>query len=624
MTSRSTCAVVLLAFVASGRAMAAAPSTGPGPAFGEGSHEAFGKRINASHAAEYRRVLAEYDAYLKRHPDDSIAAVERCRLIDVFAYAEESAIEAAATDSEQCHGALRDGALADTAAVKLFLWEQEWSEEATAQGEAMLKESASWTVAQRATLHEMLANRYYSEEPLKSGEHSLAAVKLNPASRHRLQAANHLVRIGAKGRAVAMIEAMPADQWQPWTLSSAVTTLTGMGEVTAAGRLTRAHSDIKLPAAARAKLARSLFEAGEADEARALMKALLEEPGNPLTYGHALELELFEFQRAFGERDDAIAAYRKLRDKGYDTDAFGRHRLSLSVRYPDAPWKVADLLGIAGLLALLGLLAFLPAAVVVPLHYRSLAKRVRGVMPGERSSSSPWGLGQLWYALSALLVGGGLSAYLFCYPLLESLMGVGRETPLDERALARALLCGEAICLLALLPLLRGTDPRRLLLGQWTPHKSVLAGIGMSIVVLMANAMLLAAMKGGAEPGIALGNDTIRAMQGLYSLYGAAGLLLVAALLAPVVEEFVFRGVFLQTAARYVRLWVAALAQALVFVAWHDQPHAYPALFMLAVLAAWLAWRSGGLLAPIALHVTNNAFAAMAIMGITRSLNAVP
>lgn len=610
--------------------MAAGPVAEPASAFGEGAHEVLARRVGESQSAEYRRVVGEFDAYLKRNPSDDVAAVERCRFMALFAYAEDFTIEGAAEDSEQCQAALEEGPLTDTAAVRLFLWQQEWGDETTQKGEALLADSANWTRGQRAALHEALAGRYRHSDLLKSGAHALSAVELNPASHQRLWAAEHLTRMGAKRRAVAMIQGTPAEGWQAWTLRAAVVALVGMGEAPAALELVQAHEDLQIDGPTRASLSRALFAAGRVDESQRLMKALLEDTQKAPAFRHALERELYEFHRDHGERADAIAAYRKLRDSGYSADPLGYYRLSLSARYPDAPWAAADFLGVAALLALFGFLALLPLIVVVPLHYWSLARRARGVMPAEPTPASPWNLGQLWYALATVLLAGSVSLYVFCYPLFESYFaaalpqGMSRDGPADERALAHAFVLGEVLCALALLVLLRGTRPRQLLLGQWSVGKSLLAGLAWSFMILFANRMLLAATKAGADPGIALGSDTIRAMQGVHALYGAGGLLLTAALLTPVTEELVFRGVFLRAAARHVRFWIAAVVQALVFVALHDQPGAYPLLFLLATGGAWLALRSGGLLAPIALHATNNAVAVLAVMGITRALNAAP
>jgi membrane protease YdiL (CAAX protease family) len=98
-------------------------------------------------------------------------------------------------------------------------------------------------------------------------------------------------------------------------------------------------------------------------------------------------------------------------------------------------------------------------------------------------------------------------------------------------------------------------------------------------------------------------------------------MLLFVAGVIPVMEEFVFRGVMLRTTARYYALWIAVILQAAIFMVWHEDTSGYPFIFVLALAAAWLARKSGGLLAPITLHATNNLFAGLAVIGATRALD---
>jgi membrane protease YdiL (CAAX protease family) len=603
-------------------ALAAPADASPFP---EGSHRALAQRVASAQSAEYRRVLAEFDAWLQRRPGDSVAAVERCRFMESLVGDEDPGVEGAEQDAGQCRQALSQGPVAATPAVKLFGLERDFGKDAAARGEALLPEAAAWPPAQRARLYELLAARCRRDDPLKAGRYALQAVDLDPASGERLSAAEYLSRIGARQRAVAMLQGMPAPAWQSWTLRSAVASLLGMGEAQAALQLSQARPDLKLDAGTRIRLAHALLDAGQDTTARALMKALLAEPAPRSSHGYVQERELFEFQRDHGERADAIAAYRKLRDKGYAADPLARYRLSLSWRYPAAPWSLEDLRGVGMLLLWLGLFALLPLLLVVPLHYRGAVLRARGVVLPPPQPAWPWGLGHLWYVLAVMLIGGGLALYIYCYAQFEDMLHPGlphTAPPQDTRVLARAYLFMQAFDVLALLPLLRRVRLGELLKGRWSAGQSLVAALGMAIVVLLAGAILNRLLAASPAPGIALGSDTIRALQGMYALYGAGGLLLSAALVTPLTEELMFRGVYLRVAARYVRPWLAAVIQALVFIGLHDQPGAYSVLFLLALGGAWLAWRSGGLLAPVALHMINNSFAALAVMGLTRSLSA--
>jgi membrane protease YdiL (CAAX protease family) len=142
--------------------------------------------------------------------------------------------------------------------------------------------------------------------------------------------------------------------------------------------------------------------------------------------------------------------------------------------------------------------------------------------------------------------------------------------------------------------------------------------MGVSLVVAFVTGFFKLVFRGDSTAGLSLGTETVRSLQGVYSLYGVLGLLVCAAIVVPMVEEFVFRGVLLRSVSRHIHIWVAALLQAGVFVALHEDTGAFPFLFVFALANSLLALRSGGLLAPIASHAVNNAIASLAILGVTR------
>jgi uncharacterized protein len=87
--------------------------------------------------------------------------------------------------------------------------------------------------------------------------------------------------------------------------------------------------------------------------------------------------------------------------------------------------------------------------------------------------------------------------------------------------------------------------------------------------------------------------------------------ILVAVVMAPLVEEVLFRGLLFQAIRRRLGLWPAALLSSAVFTAIHveivfSQPLALVGLFALGVLLAWSFHRSGSLLVPILAHAVFN------------------
>lgn len=82
------------------------------------------------------------------------------------------------------------------------------------------------------------------------------------------------------------------------------------------------------------------------------------------------------------------------------------------------------------------------------------------------------------------------------------------------------------------------------------------------------------------------------------------------ALLAPILEELLFRGAIQgQLQASGMRSWTAILVSSLIFGVVHMNPAQIPFAFLLGMMFGWLYYRTGSLLPGIIGHVLNNSVA---------------
>jgi membrane protease YdiL (CAAX protease family) len=599
--------------------------------FPEESHVSLVERVGTAETGAYGAILADFDTYLAANPEDSIAWVERCQFIMNFAYQEDETIESAYDDGEDCIEALEESELSGRPEVQLFLLEQQWGDEAIGEGEALLSASADWPISRRAALHARLSQLYAAQDEDKAGRHATAAVELDPATEVQIAAASYQLRLGAKRRAVELINSLPEQSWNTWILDQAVDVLLQAGDPAHAYQIVAAKPELVLGESMRYSLARALVEAGDAAAGQAVLRRIpppAEDDDLEVYRGYETLRKLFEFQRDYGSPQEAQSAYQDLRDEGWRADPFAWYRFSLATASPSAPWRVRDLLGIGALGLLLLVCAVLPLAVVAPIHYRSLAKRVRGISIAEPSAASPWTLKDMWYALCAMLTLMSLALYVIAYPQFEDLVApvfdgyAAAGAEIDHAALGRAYLFGNLLCLVAMIPLFRKISWQSLLAGQWKIPRSLLigAGAGFGFVILAAIVKGLLAWNGLA---IGPGSETFMALQGIEDSLGPLALLAFACVLTPLLEEFVFRAVVLRASARHIVRWGAVLLQAALFVAWHEDPSDFPLLMLFALGCAWLALRSGGLVAPMAFHAAVNLVAVVAILLFSRAVNQV-
>lgn len=282
---------------------------------------------------------------------------------------------------------------------------------------------------------------------------------------------------------------------------------------------------------------------------------------------------------------------------------------------PLRPWATSVNDFSALLLSLLVALV-LPLVLVVPVYYRGRARTQAGKSPGW--SAEGWQLRHVWLAFSLLII-AELVVYYFVQPdafarFIARAPASGIELDPGADAIARQLLWTTitvGACLLVIVPL----APLRLL---WTTRWTVPRVIGAAVVAFIVLRLLTALI---VSPSLTSEDHPQRALtESLTQLADAHSpwlSLLVAGLLAPLVEEILFRGVLLTALARHISFGWANLIQATLFGALHLSAPLFPFFLIMGLIGSELMRRSGGLFAPILVHVINNAVALGALWWLT-------
>jgi len=88
--------------------------------------------------------------------------------------------------------------------------------------------------------------------------------------------------------------------------------------------------------------------------------------------------------------------------------------------------------------------------------------------------------------------------------------------------------------------------------------------------------------------------------------FGFWGAFIKVAVIAPIVEELIFRGILLQGFRRNYSPTTAVLMSALFFALFHLNPWQFPATFMLGLILGWLMLRTNNILLAIIGHSIHN------------------
>lgn len=88
-----------------------------------------------------------------------------------------------------------------------------------------------------------------------------------------------------------------------------------------------------------------------------------------------------------------------------------------------------------------------------------------------------------------------------------------------------------------------------------------------------------------------------------------------AIVVVPLTEEIFFRGLFQTMLRSYItKPWPAIIFASLVFVAFHENPQHWPALFAPSLCLGYAYEKSGSLFRPIFIHCLFNAMSVFAAM----------
>ncbi|SHH70027.1 CPBP family intramembrane glutamic endopeptidase [Massilia sp. CF038] len=87
---------------------------------------------------------------------------------------------------------------------------------------------------------------------------------------------------------------------------------------------------------------------------------------------------------------------------------------------------------------------------------------------------------------------------------------------------------------------------------------------------------------------------------------GSVGSIIITCLLAPVLEEMLFRGIILRSFLLQYPRWISIFASAAIFGAAHMNVYQFTAAFILGLFLAWLYQRTKSLVPCIVLHAVYN------------------
>jgi len=593
-------------FVLLGFLLGVGPQALPSPGK-PGSYEAWMREIRLADEHAIESAMRAFDRYVREHPKDVVAAIERCKLIHAVTSREDEEPPPGFPSFEDCLNGLES--FSDSAVAISYRIDVKWDDGLVAFAtEALANPRIAWTDGDRAHVYARLARVEQGRGRLEpASRFAKTAMKLDPSIDLTSTVAAQLLVEGRKTEAIVALSSRP--DGTPIQLQQKASQLAEAGSFLRAQwmlGLARARSGFHADPMLEARI----FEGtGKLDEAR---EAYAAQSG---TWNKSEVLSrLFKLQLTGSDRAAAAGAYQALRDQGWNADPLARRRLDLFRKFPLASWRTRDLLGIAAFLGCLIGLALLPAFLTLPVHSWTLWHRLQQPRPERDAPAIPeWWFRHLYVAMALPLIAQFLVIYVFAYEDLVIWIAPNKRVPAVAPSIADFGLwyaVGTSVAL-AILLLHRPQRLRLLGPGSWTVRKCIGQALVAQVLIFIVGFLNAQLMRASGVAGAAITVDNmIRSMVGVY---GIPVTFLAIAVLIPIVEELLFRSILLDVFGRHMRFWVANTVQALAFAVLHVDLAHFIFYVAMGLLAGRLRRASGGLLACILFHATNNAVALLLI-----------
>jgi len=548
-------------------------------------------QVRAQKQQAYESVLARFDKALEATPDDASIAVARCEYLDGFTDDESGDwIESASDDLEECTTSLKQR-WPSAPEVQLFQLERTW-ETGEIDIASLSKRIDGWPAPLRKRALSHLAALYEREDKPRSGEFAIQAARLGEVD----QVANAIEKLVASGRfdeAAKLLDTAPLPT-EAWTARGIVRAALALPDPQAALRIARRYEATRIELSPYI-VAKALLRAGRVQEAHRRLTGTAPKVAEDRD-------TVFEVALAAGDSTSALAQIDVLKP---DRFAENLQRAALLAHAVPSSLFAPKMIGIAFLFAaMLAMMCACAGMLLVPAHYRGLARRLR-----KQRTSSPFEgitLVHAWYGLCVAICVPTIAIAVVSPGSLAVVLGDGGA---KQASLFGGMLWGTIAGLLCFLPVFLPL-PRRQLVGDRLTWRNGWWRVPMAWAGLWVVGIVLALFHGATGGGAA--TEHTKMVETLVgegnAAFGGFGSLLVIAVLAPIFEELTFRGLLLGGLSRHISFGWANTFQALAFALIHDDPPRFLFYFAMGLFGGWLVKSTKSLGPAIAMHAINNGF----------------
>jgi membrane protease YdiL (CAAX protease family) len=318
----------------------------------------------------------------------------------------------------------------------------------------------------------------------------------------------------------------------------------------------------------------------------------------------------FDFEHSDGPI--ILKSYRKVDAMSYNNDFFGVKRIKLFFKSPWQPWNLREISHILVLILSIFILFLIPYIWVLPIKYLGDYFKLK---PKVKHFPFKWTLKDFWWISFVFLAADVISSLIFNYQgFLNFILETAFE---DDLALSNYSMMFMLLMAFGTALLIKKKNLRYLSVSKLP----LLRAISFFFFFLFVDYLILRFLNFSSD----LESETYTILtvrediQAVITDFGLLPSILMLAVIVPIYEEVIFRGIMLTSITNHLGFWKANLIQATIFSLVHFNLGLFFYYFFFGFFIGLVTRKSQGLRTGIIFHAINNFIATLAIYALMGS-----
>lgn len=581
------------------------------------SHELFVEILKNSKDIKYQEIIAKYDDYISKYPDDVEVKLFKCKFIGSAYYDEYEDYNLKYEETEKCIEKLYE-LYPNNPGVILYKLENLYGDERGTFLNTILNsynnDKSKWNYGRKSKLFEISAYYFSEENDYKALSYAKKAERFSDSLDLSILISNIYLRLGNRDKAKENILSSLYFDSETWQLNQKGNLLIQFGEYSEALKIFERVKEKDSTLIDTEGLYKIFLEEKKFELAR---KYLVNDTINEWNKIFSLQ-KILNHDIKYSNPETALKSYRRVQQENYYDDLLGIKRLKIFFKSPFKLWTYSELSHILILLFFICIIFLIPYLWILPVYAygKYFSKSVRD---DKLEVDIDWNLNHFWLISFFYLLSQTIIILAFYYQdYINSFLDVAYpyyEESLVENELSNAnsFIFFSVLLLISTIVFIN----KKRIKFVFNSNLKFIKMLGYGILFVIGNGILLKLLGNFVdltEAANTMMKFSIKEEIGvLMSNYGFTVSVLFIAVIIPFSEEIIFRGIILSSSEKHIGFNGANLVQAILFGIVHFNFKLFVFYFIFGLITGYAVKRTKGLLTGIIFHAINNFFVLLVI-----------